>query len=71
MHGISKKYYGGTECELVETGQGNKFSRDIWRDTSCLIIKVLENEELGMKFKSKLMELRILISVIAFIDDTD
>ena len=41
------------------------------RNMSYLIIKVLENKGLGMKFKSKLIELRILISTIAFVDDTD
>ena len=36
-----------------------------------MFIKVLENENLGMKFKLKLLQLEILISAIAFIDDTD
>ena len=47
------------------------FFRDVCRDISYLIIKVLENKGLGMKFKSKLIELRILIWVIAFADKTD
>ena len=32
---------------------------------------MLENEGLGMKSKSKLVELRILISAIVFADGTD
>ena len=36
--GVSNEYYG-REIELVSTSQGNKFSGDIHRDTSCLIIK--------------------------------
>ena len=46
-------------------------SRDICGDMLCLNIKVLENEGLGMKFRSKFLELVILISAIAFVDDTD
>ena len=53
-YSMSEEYYGGKECQLVGTGQGNKFSGDLCRDTSCMIIKVLENEKLGMKYKSKL-----------------
>ena len=37
----------------------------------CSIIKVLENERSGMKFKPKLSELVILIWVIAFVHDID
>ena len=41
-HGVSKECYGGNENELAGTGQRNKFSGDVCRDTSCMIIKVLE-----------------------------
>ena len=41
------------------------------RNMSYLIIKVLENKGLGMKFKSELIELVILLSAIAFVDNTD
>ena len=51
--GISEEYYGGEENTLVGTGQGNKFSGDVCRDTSYLIIKVLEKRGLGIKFGSK------------------
>ena len=37
-HGISDDYYGG-EVVLAGTGQGNKFSGDVCRDMSCLIMK--------------------------------
>jgi len=70
-HGISKRYYGGSENELAGTGQGNKFSGDLCRDTSCMIIKVLEKNEMGVKYVSKLSRDEIIISAIAFVDDTD
>ena len=70
-HGISEEYHGGNECELAGTGQVNKFSGDVCRDTSCMIIKVLENEKLGIKFKSKMSQLETLTSAIAFVDDED
>ena len=56
---------------MAGTGQGNKFSGDVCRDTSCLIIKVLEKKGLGMKFGSKLTKEMALIAAIAFVDDTD
>jgi len=36
-----------------------------------MITKVLENEKLGMKFKSKMSQLEMLMSAIAFVDDVD
>ena len=36
-----------------------------------MIIKVLENEKLGIKYKSKLTQMEMIISAIAFVDDTD
>ena len=38
--------------KLAGTGQGNKISGDICRDTSCTIIRQLEKEGLGMVIKS-------------------
>ena len=69
--GISEEYHGENECKLAGTGQRNKFTGDVCRDASCIIIKVLENEKLGMKFKSKLSQMETLISAIAFVDDVD
>ena len=70
-YGISSEYYGGSEKELAGTGQGNKFSGDLCRDTSSIILKVLENRKLGVDYKSKLSKSEVLISAIAFVDDTD
>ena len=74
-HYISTAYgisdYGRKECELAGTGQGNKFLGDLCRDMSCMIIKVLEKEELGIKYKSKLSQKEMMILAIAFVDDTD
>ena len=39
--GISDDFYRGLE-KLAGTGQGNKFSGDMCRDISCLIMKQLE-----------------------------
>ena len=69
--GTSEECYGREENELAGTGQGNKFSGEVCRDTSCLIIKVLEKRGLGMKFGSKLTKIMVLIAAIAFIDDAD
>ena len=46
--GISDSYYGGKNNKLAGTGQGNRFSGDVCRDLSCLIIKDIEKKDLGM-----------------------
>ena len=51
-YGISEMYYGGVGSKLSGTGQGNKFSGELCRDTSCLIIKQIENQNLGIMFES-------------------
>ena len=43
--GISLDYYGGEENRLAGMGQGNRFSGDVCRDTSCLIMKRIEIEK--------------------------
>jgi len=70
-YGISERYYGGKEDELAGTGQGNKFSGDMCRDISCLIIKQLEKEQLGIIFKSNLTHLKEQCVSVSFVDDTD
>ena len=69
-YSISNNYYGGN-MKLAGTGQGNKFSGDMCRDISCLIIKQLETQNLGIWFISLLTGLRILWHSISFVDDTD
>ena len=51
-YGLSKRYYGGAN-PLAGTSQGNKFSEDIFRDVSCLIIRQLE-QKIGIVFLSVL-----------------
>ena len=41
---ISEYYYGGKEERLGKIGQENRFTWDIYRDKSYLIIKVPEEK---------------------------
>jgi len=70
-YGISEQYYGGEEDQLAGTGQGNKFSGDMCRDISCIIIKVIENKRLGVVFENQATGERIQCVSVAFVDDTD
>jgi len=70
-YGISEKCYRGEDNQLAGTGQGNKFSGDVCRDTSCLIMKSIENEQLGMEFVSGLTNEMIQIVAVMFVDDAD
>ena len=44
-YGVSNTFYGGSK-ELAGTGQGNKFSGNMCRDISCLIIRQLKIKNL-------------------------
>ena len=66
---ISKEYYRGEEFELAGTGQGNKFSGDVCRDVSCTVIRVIENNLLGVLFANKISKEIIQCAAIAFVDD--
>jgi len=70
-YGISLTSYGGRENQLAGTGQGNKFSGDMCRDISCLIIKQIENQGLGIKFKSPIKNTSEQSVSVSFVDDTD
>ena len=69
-YGISQEYSGGRNS-LAGTGQGNKFSRDMCHDISCLIIRQLELQNLGITFLSIFTLLTVICSPISFVDDTD
>ena len=69
--GNSNEYYGGEYDQLAGTGQGNRFSGDVCRDTSCLIIKAIETKDLGMKFKSNISNETISVSAVVYVDDND
>ena len=70
-YGITDNYYGGEEKNLAGTGQGNCFSGDECRDTSCLIMRVIEKVNLGMKLKSHITSIKELIIAVLFVDDAD
>ena len=70
-YGVSKEHYGGNELKLAGTGQGNKFSGDMCRDVSCIIIRVIENNLLGVLCINKISKEIIQCAAIAFVDDTD
>ena len=69
--GISAMYYGGVNNILAGTGQGNRFSGDVCRDLSCLIIKNIEQRGVGMKIKSRVYNDTIQKVAVAFVDDND
>ena len=64
-------YYGGKNDRLAGTGQGNRFSGDVYRDSSCLIIRSIERKKLGMKFESQVNRDIILKVSVAFVDNND
>ena len=70
-YGVSTDFYGGNEMVLAGTGQGNKFSGDMCRDVSCIIIKVIEKKGLGVKFENKANGETNQCVAVAFVDDTD
>ena len=63
--------YGGEDNSLAGTGQGNRFSGNVCRDSSCLIIRNIERMNVGMKFESRVSRERVLKVVVAFVDDND
>ena len=69
--GMSSDYYGGEFNQLAGTGQGNRFSGDLCRDTSCLIIKEIERQKFGMIVVSNLSGQSVQKTAVAFVDDND
>ena len=67
--GISTKYYGHQGEKLGGTGQGNSLSGAICRDTSCVIFKYLEEQNLGAIIEIARTNRRIQRVAIAFVDD--
>ena len=70
-YGISKSYYGGELDPLAGTGQGNRFLGDVCRDTSCLILKVIEKNNLGMNFESLISNESMQVTAVSYVDDND
>ena len=70
-HGVSTNYYGGEEEKLEGTGQGNKFSGHMCRDVSCLIMRCIENQKIGMFIVDKKTREETQCVAVTFVDDTD
>ena len=70
-YGISDKSYGGIHDQLAGTGQGNSISGNHCRDVSCIIVRSIENKNLGMKIKDPYTYHEELRTSLAFVDDTD
>ena len=57
--GISSEYYGGKLNPVGGTGQGIKLLGDLYRDKSCLIIKVPERHQLGVLINTQILKKEI------------
>ena len=70
-YGLSNQFYGRESYKLTGTKQGNKFSWDMYRDVSYLIIKQIEKENLYINIDSSaLYNVQQYISV-SFVNSTD
>ena len=69
--GICPQTYGGINDLLAGTGQGNSLSGIHCRDVSCLIVKDIENKNLGMIIKDRINFHKEIRTSLAFVDDTD
>ena len=69
--GVSKECYGGRNRKLAGTGQGNVVSGNICQDSSCLILKSIENRKLGVAIKSPFNKEEVQQLAVAFVDDND
>ena len=68
---ISSNQYGEIDLNLAGTGQSNKFSGNLCRDTSSLIIKQIEDQNLGIILQSLLVNISEQTVSVSFVDDTD
>ena len=67
--GTSDFHYGGENDPLAGTGQGNRFSGNAYRDSSCLIARNIERMNAGINFESRVSREAILKVAVAFVDD--
>ena len=70
-YGVSSNYYGGENESLARTGQDNKFSGNMCRDISCLIIKQIEEQQLEVIYTEELTKLLEQCTVVVFVNDAD
>ena len=68
---ISQQYYEDEKEELAGIGQENKFSRDMHRDVTCIIICQIEKKLLEIFFRDKITRKTSQCVAIAFVDNTD
>ena len=69
--GASKEFYGGRGETLTGAGQGNVVSVNICRHSSCIILRDIEKENLGVLITSPLTKEIVQQLAIAFFDDND
>ena len=70
-YSVSTNWHSGLDDNMAGTNQGNNFSGDLCRGASCLIIKHVENKNLGMTIKSPCTNAEEQIVSISCVDDTD
>ena len=69
--GASEEFYRGVNNKQVGMGQGHITSVNIYRDTSNLIIKPIEEMQIRIRMKGGILEIVEDETAVAFIDDTD
>ena len=69
--GISKDFCGGSTSMLAASGQGNVVLVNICRNLSCIMLKGIEKEKLGVRVKSSLKTDSVQQLAIAFVDYND
>ena len=69
--GTSKEFYRGVNNKQAETGQGHVTSVNICRDTLNLVIKSIEEMQIGIRMKGAILETVEDKTAVAFVDDTD
>ena len=67
--GVSKEFYGGRRSTLDETGQGNAVSVSTCRDSSCMTLKGIEKENLGVFITLPLTKDSVQQLEMSFVDD--
>ena len=69
--GASEEFYGGVNNKQAGTGQGYVTLVNICRDTSNLVIKPIEEMQIGIRTKGAISEIVKDETTVAFSDDTD
>ena len=67
----SSEFYRGINSKQARIGQDYITSVNIYRDTSCLVIKPIEDQNIGIIMKGSISKEAESETVVAFVDDTD